>query len=70
MTEKLPDGQWVETPFISQFERDEFIRHSTPNPAYVTVSEEEAERSTITLRGDEALKILDPRLVARMTKKP
>lgn len=39
-----------------------------PNPHYVTVSEEEAKASTITLHGDEVLRFLHPSLVERMTK--
>lgn len=38
------------------------------NPHYVTVSDEEAKARTIILKGNQVLDLLDPRLVARMTK--
>lgn len=57
-------SQWQEVPF---FKGDPPV--PIPNPNYVTVSEEEAKASTITLQGQDVLNLLHPILVERMTGK-
>ena len=56
-------GKWVEVPFYTD---DTPSLPTTANPAYVTVSDEEAKNSTIELRDGEILNLLDPKLVKRM----